>query len=408
MKRKFLLSLLIVGLLFSCGGRAYMTIDDKVITISEFNKQYKKMFPNNTKDINVYLKRNQEMATANYFVNQATLGKLIEQYELEVTQEDIDKEIFDRLCPYFKVPNIELVAFRLSQQDPNFTTLNNFFEYQLKSDWVLSRVLKIELEEEFGAITEEQVQAEYDSYADFFKVPAQYKVAKLFIEKEKIVGEKKVKTEVEKDGETVVEEKVEDEIATTTLNDVIEMRDKVKDLKSFNKLAKKLDSYTETPDELVQLISKAQLNENMIETIENTEVNNVSEVLETETGFYLVWVFEKYDEFTFTKEQLQNTLKLFAFIKNNKDAVNTLVEELMPQPNVIYNEQDRIAAKAAKKRQKEQAKKEKEEAKAKAKLEKAEAKTDKEEAEVEEVENAEAEEVNEEVVDAEVEEVSEP
>ena len=334
MKRSLfaVLSVIFILAVAACGNRPYMTVNGKVITVSEFNKAVEDILPPEEERFPGIEEQAKSMVESQ-FIRETVVEQLQQEYQIQLEDEEIDQIYNYFVLSARRYPTLEIAE----ELFPYYERKTKEEVRQMTADALLqNKLIETIYADTYQKPTEDQVRSWYDERKeDFFTVPKCYYVSQLFVTKP-----------VE---EEVTEEVIEGEI-TEENADGTEETVGIDSEKAFMKTAAKYmkdNPYFDRKDYkanrgFVYITENTKDVDDLLKDVPNGGVSAVYDYSDY-NAYIVFYVYSMIPEHTIELDQIRAFAEIETGFQLNQEAVRQFNEKIAAA-DVVYNEADRLAA----------------------------------------------------------------
>lgn len=365
MKRSLfaVLSVIFILAVAACGNRPYMTVNGKVITVSEFNKAVEDILPPEEERFPGIEEQAKSMVESQ-FIRETVVEQLQQEYQIQLEDEEIDQIYNYFVLSARRYPTLEIAE----ELFPYYERKTKEEVRQMTADALLqNKLIETIYADTYQKPTEDQVRSWYDERKeDFFTVPKCYYVSQLFVTKpvEEEVTEEVIEgeiTEENADGteetvgvvegvEETVEEVVEETAAEKLLKELEADIAKIDSEKAFMKTAAKYmkdNPYFDRKDYkanrgFVYITENTKDVDDLLKDVPNGGVSAVYDYSDY-NAYIVFYVYSMIPEHTIELDQIRAFAEIETGFQLNQEAVRQFNEKIAAA-DVVYNEADRLAA----------------------------------------------------------------
>ena len=365
MKRSLfaVLSVIFILAVAACGNRPYMTVNGKVITVSEFNKAVEDILPPEEERFPGIEEQAKSMVESQ-FIRETVVEQLQQEYQIQLEDEEIDQIYNYFVLSARRYPTLEIAE----ELFPYYERKTKEEVRQMTADALLqNKLIETIYADTYQKPTEDQVRSWYDERKeDFFTVPKCYYVSQLFVTKpvEEEVTEEVIEgeiTEENADGteetvgvvegvEETVEEVVEETAAEKLLKELEADIAKIDSEKAFMKTAAKYmkdNPYFDRKDYkanrgFVYITENTKDVDDLLKYVPNCGVSAVYDYSDY-NAYIVFYVYSMIPEHTIELDQIRAFAEIETGFQLNQEAVRQFNEKIAAA-DVVYNEADRLAA----------------------------------------------------------------
>lgn len=365
MKRSLFAALSVIFILTvaACGNRPYMTVNGKVITVSEFNKAVEDILPPEEERFPGIEEQAKSMVESQ-FIRETVVEQLQQEYQIQLEDEEIDQIYNYFVLSARRYPTLEIAE----ELFPYYERKTKEEVRQMTADALLqNKLIETIYADTYQKPTEDQVRSWYDERKeDFFTVPKCYYVSQLFVTKpvEEEVTEEVIEgeiTEENADGteetvgivegvEETVEEVVEETAAEKLLKELEADIAKIDSEKAFMKTAAKYmkdNPYFDRKDYkanrgFVYITENTKDVDDLLKDVPNGGVSAVYDYSDY-NAYIVFYVYSMIPEHTIELDQIRAFAEIETGFQLNQEAVRQFNEKIAAT-DVVYNEADRLAA----------------------------------------------------------------
>ena len=365
MKRSLfaVLSVIFILAVAACGNRPYMTVNGKVITVSEFNKAVEDILPPEEERFPGIEEQAKSMVESQ-FIRETVVEQLQQEYQIQLEDEEIDQIYNYFVLSARRYPTLEIAE----ELFPYYERKTKEEVRQMTADALLqNKLIETIYADTYQKPTEDQVRSWYDERKeDFFTVPKCYYVSQLFVTKpvEEEVTEEVIEgeiTEENADGteetvgvvegvEETVEEVVEETAAEKLLKELEADIAKIDSEKAFMKTAAKYmkdNPYFDRKDYkanrgFVYITENTKDVDDLLKDVPNGGVSAVYDYGDY-NAYIVFYVYSMIPEHTIELDQIRAFAEIETGFQLNQEAVRQFNEKIAAA-DVVYNEADRLAA----------------------------------------------------------------
>ena len=340
-----------------------MTVNGKVITVSEFNKAVEDILPPEEERFPGIEEQAKSMVESQ-FIRETVVEQLQQEYQIQLEDEEIDQIYNYFVLSARRYPTLEIAE----ELFPFYERKTKEEVRQMTADALLqNKLIETIYADTYQKPTEDQVRSWYDERKeDFFTVPKCYYVSQLFVTKpvEEEVTEEVIEgeiTEENADGteetvgivegvEETVEEVVEETAAEKLLKELEADIAKIDSEKAFMKTAAKYmkdNPYFDRKDYkanrgFVYITENTKDVDDLLKDVPNGGVSAVYDYSDY-NAYIVFYVYSMIPEHTIELDQIRAFAEIETGFQLNQEAVRQFNEKIAAA-DVVYNEADRLAA----------------------------------------------------------------